>query len=233
MMMMMINLNRTVKIFLIALICFAFLPAIHGQETDFQTRWEAEFRKQFKKNTQVALSLEQHFKENSLQYDRSIVTLIGKYDLPRGFDVRLGARYLLVKNRELQLENRYRLHVDVNYKKSIGQFAAGLRLRTQTGLDDQVFRTDLMNNKLVSRLRLKGEYKIFGTRFTPDAGIEPYLHLNYRDGPQFYRLRNFVGCSYQINLISSIEASYLFDYELNDPTPANASIIWVTYKYQF
>ncbi|MBN2699325.1 MAG: DUF2490 domain-containing protein [Bacteroidales bacterium] len=230
----MIDFRRFRYILPFCVLLFSLVPVeMAGQEIDFQTRWEAAIEKQVTDRIDVSLSLEQHFKNNSLSYDRSQATLIGQFDIVSGLDIRLGARYILVKNKDLRFENRYRLHLDLNYQRDIRQFELGFRLRTQAGFDDGTFSSGLMENKLVSRFRPQVTYHIFGTRFYPFAGIEPYLHLNHQDGPQFYRLRNYLGCNFKINFKNSLELSYLFDYELNEIPPEHASILWITYKFKF
>lgn len=231
-MMMMINFREFFRILPI----FLFLGACNlmaiAQETDFQTRFEGEFEKKFDK-FDLGLSVEQLFKENSLRYDRTMFTLVGQVDLYKDLSLNAGLRWQLVQDLELEVESRFRINIDLNYKWNIGLFYIGLRGRTQYGFDDQVLYKYFRNNKLVTRLKLEAGYHIFGTRITPSAGVEPYLHLNAYDGAQFSKMRYYAGVKYDLNNSNSLELKWLFEDEFNTVYPMNASIIWITYKYQF
>lgn len=223
------------KLFLFIFL-FLFLGVLNltiiGQETDFQTRFEVELEKKFKK-FDLTLSLEQLFNQNSLRYDRSMLTLVGQVDIIKDLSLNAGVRWMLVQDIELEFENRFRANIDLTYKRDIEEFYIGIRSRTQYGFDDQIFYKYFRDNRLVTRLRLEGGYHIFGTRFTPSVGIEPYLHLNHYDGAQFYKMRYSVGTKYDINNANSLELNWLYEDEFNVVYPINASIIWLTYKFQF
>jgi len=231
--MMMIRRRKHQGIYLL-LIPLLFISArLTGQITDFQTRWEAEIEKTFDGPVDLSLSLEQIFKENSLRYDRTMVSLVGKFDLPKGFDVNTGLRWMLVQNNELAYENRGRIHVDLNYDFDISRFNLDLRARLQYGFDDQVFNSPFDENKLVNRYRVRLSYDIFGSRITPSAGVEPYIHLNDYEGSVLYRMRYFAGLEYEISPQHAVKGIYLFDDEINIADPVDAGMIWITYSFQF
>jgi len=48
-----------------------------GQQKDFQSWWELEVNKGLKSGFSLSGELEQRFRNNSLQYDRTLVTLTG------------------------------------------------------------------------------------------------------------------------------------------------------------
>jgi hypothetical protein len=227
---------RSLRFHIAALTILASLsihPELYGQVTDFQTRWEAEIEKKVSKNFDLQLSLEQIFRDNSRRYDRSMATLVGQIDLPYGFRLYPGFRWILANISEMNLEHRLRVHVDLKYDIDIHALTVDLRSRTQYGFDDEFYRIPFSENRLVQRFRVKSEYSVFGTRFSVFAGLEPYLHLNDAEGSGFYKFRSLAGSEYDLNQASSIVLTYLYDREFNVIAPLHVSFFWVTYKFSF
>ena len=68
--------------YLLFLLAF-MLPGHHlwSQQKDFSTWYEAEISGAFGKKTGWSAELEQRFHQNSMQYDRTQLTLVAEYDL--------------------------------------------------------------------------------------------------------------------------------------------------------
>ena len=119
--MMMIKLRKLFRFIFLFLFLGVLNLTIIGQETDFQTRFEVELEKKFKK-FDLTLSLEQLFNQNSLRYDRSMVTLVGQVDIIKDLSLNAGVRWMLVQDIELEFENRFRANIDLTYKLDIENF---------------------------------------------------------------------------------------------------------------
>lgn len=204
-----------------------------GQIQDFQSRFGASIRSEVFSGFDLSLNFEQRFYDNSLRYDRSLVTLGGEYGLGKGFDVSAGARWILVQDARMELNNRFRLNADLSYRYNINYFSIRYRTRFQYGFDDQVLQETFGNAKLANRNRLEIAYHIFGTRFSVFSGGEIYLHINHPTGMFFYRSKLYGGIDYTINLRNEIEVSFTYDNEFNLAEPYDASILGVSYSYRF
>ena len=230
--MMMINSVRHARWLNILVGSFLVCTTLSGQVTDFQTAWEARLAKGFKSGRNLGLSIEQRFRENSNLYDRTMATLEGSYKLAKEFDIDAGARWIIMKNSCLQLENRFRLHADLNYKTALKPVSVSLRTMVQYGFDEQVLRKEPNLLKLYDRNRIELGYHFFGTKWSVLAGYELYTQLFNREGVAFCRSKTTAGVSYDINHRSSLNLTWLYDREFNQANPQHAHMPTLSYSYK-
>ncbi|MCK5135010.1 MAG: DUF2490 domain-containing protein [Bacteroidales bacterium] len=221
---------RRYSLFLSILILFTTGELI-GQRKDFSSWYEFEIDKGLNNGVDLSLEVEQRFKNNSLKYDRTQLTLAGEYDITDYFSTAVGFRALLTTNRELQLQRRYRMHVDATGSHSISGFDLSLRLRLQYGFDDQVFVGYFRDNNLVNRNRLKIEHHLFGSRLGFFATIESWHMFIGDPGRLFYKMRYSAGAQYTLNFRSEFSLRYILEDEFNVVNPLQSHILVLGYSH--
>jgi hypothetical protein len=130
---------------------------------------------------------------------------------------------------------RHRLMLDVTLKRKINRFALSERIRYQIEVQD--FYTSRKGKLAEQFLRFKTDLK-----YSISERITPYISCELRyqirsprgDGPVydngFHRIRNVVGCEYQINKKNSVNLYYLFQTEFNISTPESIYILGIAYS---
>jgi len=231
---MMMMIRRATHISLLTSVAWLCLISnfLSGQVTDFQTALEARLVKEFKSDIDLDLSLEQRFRENSLQYDRTMTTLEGSYKLGKGFSVGSGARWVVMKNTRLELVNRFRLHADLSYKVPVKPVSVSLRSMLQYGFDEQVLRKEPDLASLYDRNRIELGYHFFGTKISIQTGYELYTQLVNRERVVFCRSKTTAGVVYDFNRHSSLSFSWLYDREFNKADPQRAHMTGLSYTYK-
>ena len=149
-MMTMIDGVARICLYIFLLCSFLGPQALYAQVTDFQTFWEATLEKRISPVMDMSLSLEQRFRENSLLYDRTLTTLEAAYSPGKNIGVAAGARWILVKDPRLELENRFRIHAAISYKAGIRSVTLSLRSMFQHGFDEQVLRKIISSQKYMT-----------------------------------------------------------------------------------
>lgn len=197
---------------------------IYGQNMDFQSRASFELSMDLTKDLGASLELGQRFKDNSLRYDRSLITGAVTYDLPKGFSLGAGARYLLVQSSDLLLESRYRFHGDVNYRWKISSFQVKLRDRIQYGFDD-IGSYINFGNKLTNRSRVGVDYDIFGMPISVYSSFEIYLVLNDPTRAVYSLNKIVAGVNWSLPKSMNLKLYYLLEDEVNTRYPQQAHIV--------
>lgn len=207
-------------------------PELKGQEKDFQTWWEAELQVDLPRGFDLSGELEQRFRNNSLQYDRTLVTLTGGYEVNDYLDVGAGFRMVTVQDRELKIRNRFRMHADVTGSYSVARIDLSLRTRLQYGFDDLLDIGSIGLNNLVNRNRLKIGHHIFGTRFSLWASLESWHLLNDVPTRLSYKMRYSGGMEYTLSFVSRLLLRYILEDEFNVRNPMQSHILLVGYQHQ-
>jgi len=218
---------------------YFFLPAlfivslnVSGQVQDFRSWWSADFSKEVTDELEISLDLGQRFRNNSLRYDKSLITAGVEYELFKDFTIEGGYRYIVLKDDRLSWSSRYRVNADAAYDLDLEKFTLQLRERIQYGFDDLNSLDDYGRNKLTNRNRLKAEYDIFGSPVTVFGLGEFFVDLNEHPAflPSGYRVE--AGAQVMLSFTSDLEISYMMDHELNDSNPLTAHVIVVSFSYK-
>ena len=196
-----------------------------GQQKDFQSWWEFSLDKRLSNGFELSGEIEQRFKNNSLQYDRSLVTVAGEYRINEYLDVATGFRAILDSNREMELNAKYRLHMDATGRYSLSGFDLSLRVRFQYGFEDLLDPLFLDVNNFVNRNRLKVAHHIFGTRLGWFGAVESWHLLNDQPNRLLYKMRYSAGVQYTLNFKSQINIRYILEDELNVVNPMQSHIL--------
>lgn len=204
-----------------------------GQESDFQSWWEFEFDYSLNKKWQLQGELEQRFKNNSLQYNRSLLTLGAEYDPLNWLSLGGAGRLVMVADGEGQIHPRYRIHFDATGSYKLSGFTFSLRTRLQYGFEDILVFAILRENNLVSRNRLKVRYHFFGTKFRCFAALESWHNLSSLPDPAFRQIRYQAGLSYDLSFRSRFSLRYIFEDEYNVRNPDQLHILVAGYAHSF
>jgi hypothetical protein len=128
---------------------------------------------------------------------------------------------------------RYRIHFQATGSYDISDFSFSLRTRLQYGFEDFLLFTDLRDNALVIRNRLKGQYHIFGTKFDLFATVESWHNLSKLPAPAFRNMRYSAGLRYGLNFTSAFSLRYIFEDEFNVNNPDRLHILLLSYDHSF
>lgn len=221
----------------IQLICFVVLMLVprglFGQQEDFGSWWEFEMSGRLKNDLKLSGELEQRFKENSLQFDRTLLTLAGDYNVTDYLNLAAGIRTIFITDPESRLHTRFRLHTDATGHYGFGRTEVSLRLRFQYGFEDIFFIGNFSENNFVSRQRIKVAYDIFGTRLGIYGSLENWIRFSDRYGRPLYKIRMVAGTKYDLGRQSRISLRYIFENEFNRVNPFQIHVLALGYSYSF
>lgn len=201
---------------------------LYGQQKDFQTWYELKLNKDLKSGIDLSLEAGQRFENNSMQYDRSLLTLQADYDVTGWLNAELGVRGLLRMNNERRLQPKYRIHTDATLEQPAGEFDLSYRSRLQYGCEEFY---DAGNSELESRNRLEAEYHIFGTRIEVSAYLESYHMLSGSPLRRFFRMRYSARIRYMLGFRSELNLRYILEDEFNVSDPLQSHILTVGFSY--
>jgi len=229
---MMIRGIRTILL-LFLLLFTAVGVSLHAQQKDFQSWYEAQLKTGLKNGINISGELEQRFRNNSLQYDRTFVTLAASYAPLDYLKTGGGMRFLMASDREGVLSPRYRIHADATGKYTLGGVDLSLRARIQYGFEDFLYFSDLRDNVLVGRTRLKAGYRVYGTRLKLFASLEPWGLFHSLDGRFFKKIRYSAGVSYRMSFQSELGLRFILENEFNQTRPLQSNILVLGYSIKF
>ena len=206
---------------------------LQGQTEDFQSWWELELNKEISSRLDLDAELEQRFKNNSLQYSRTLLSLGASYDLSDNFGLAGGARTIFVMDGEQQMHARYRFHLDGVGAYDLSAFDLSLRIRLQYGFEDMLAFRYFSFNALINRNRLKIAHHIFGTRFGWFASAESW-HGSNRDAQWLtFAMRYSAGLRFSPNFTSRFSLRYILEDEFNVVNPRQLHVVVLGYTYRF
>ena len=209
------------------------LVFVRGQDRDFQSWYELEVAKDLTGRLALSGELELRLENNSRKYDRSLLTLGTSYEFNKHIETAAGVRALLVSDRETGLDTRYRLHADLMGTQALSGLDVSLRVRFQYGFRDPRFFSQWMTNSFANRIKLKGDYHIFGTRLDLHAFVESWGLFLEPEASFFQRIRYSAGISYNLNFRSELSLRYILEDEFNQRDPLQAHILVIAFGYDF
>lgn len=232
MMVTMIRGFRTILI-LCLLLCVTAGVSLHAQQKDFQSWYKAELKAGLKNGVSVWGELGQRFRNNSLQYDRSYVSLGASYNSSDYLKIGGGMRFLMASNKEGIISPKYRVHADATGKYAIGDVDLSLRMKVQYGFEEFLYFTDIQDNVFAGRARLKADYHVYGTRINLFATLEPWGLFNNLDGRFLKKVRYSAGATYSLGFNSELGLRYILEDEINQTNPLQSHIIALGYYLKF
>lgn len=222
---------RRGRFFHLFILVFFSSACLHGQLRDFQSWWELELEKKISGKLDLGAELEQRFKNNSLEYGRSLFTLGASYDLADFLRIAGGTRMVLVKDGEQGLGARFRVHLDGTGSLELSGFDLSLRTRLQYGFEDFMDFRYFTLNGLVNRNRLKVARHIFGTRFGWFASAESWHGPGYDSRWITFAMRYSAGLEFRPNFTSRLSLRYILEDEFNVVDPRQLHILVLGYSH--
>lgn len=227
----------TIRRLCFSLSCFLIFSLgavdLQGQVQDFQTWWELQLNKEISGRLDLSGEIEQRFKNNSLQYSRTLLTLGASYDVLDYLRLAGGARTVFVMDGEQQLHARYRFHLDGTGSYDLSGFDLSLRIRLQYGFDEVLTLKYFSMNALVNRNRLKVAQHIFGTRFGWFASVESWHGSNSESQWLSFAMRYTAGARFSPNFTSRFSLRYILEDEFNVINPRQLHVMVLGYTYRF
>ena len=218
------------------LICFIFLflsaAELYGQQKDFGSWWEFEMSGRLKNDLKLSGELEQRFKENTLQFDRTLLTLGGEYNVLDYLNLAAGIRTIFITDPESRLDIRFRIHTDATGRYDFDRTKLSFRLRFQYGFDDIFFIGYFSENNFVSRQRIKAAHDCSGTRLGIFSSLENWIRFDDRYGRPLYKIRLVAGTQYNLGRQSRISLRYIFENEFNSVNPLQIHVLALGYSYR-
>lgn len=215
------------------LLFFIAAADMQGQVKDFQSWWELEFNKEISGRLDLNGEFEQRFKNNSLQYSRTLLTLGASYELFDFLRIGGGVRTTFVMDGEQQLHARYRLNLDGVGMYDLSGFDLSLRLRFQYGFDDFSAFRYINFTTLVNRNRLKVARHIYGTRFGWFASVESWHGSTIESQWRSFAMRYSAGARFSPNFTSRFSLRYILEDEFNVINPRQLHVVVLGYEYRF
>ena len=203
-----------------------------GQQKDFQSWWEFNIDKGLRNGLDLSGEIEQRFRNNSLQYDRSLITLAGEFGINDYLNVGAGLRAILASNRELQLNTKYRIHAEATGGNIFSGFDLSFRIRFQYGFEDLFDPAFKGGNKFGNRYRVKVARHIFGTRLGWFGSVESWTLLNNQSNSLFYKIRYSAGGEFNLNFRSKLNFRYILEDEFHMTNPIQSHILLFGYSYR-
>jgi hypothetical protein len=226
--------NKQSGVFQLIFIFILFLsaPVLYGQQKDFGSWWEFEMDGRLKNNIKLSGELEQRFKENSLQFDRTLLTLGGEYNVLDYLNLAVGIRTIFITDPESRLHTRFRIHTDATGFYDFDRTELSFRLRFQYGFEDIFFIGYFSENNFVSRQRIKVAHDFFGTRLGIFGSLENWIRFDDRYGRPLYKIRLVAGTQYNLGRQSRISLRYIFENEFNSVNPLQIHVLAMGYSYK-
>ncbi len=219
---------RTILLlFLLLFVCTGL--SLHAQQKDFQSWYKAELKAGLKNGVSVWGELGQRFRNNSLQYDRSFVTVGASYSASEYLKTGGGLRFLVASDKEGMMSPKYRIHADATGSYAFGDVEVSMRMRVQYGFEEFLYFTNVWDNVFAGRTRLKADYHVYGTRINLFASMEPWGLFNNLDGRYFKKIRYSAGATYSLNFDSELSLRYILEDEFNQTNPLQSHIIALGY----
>lgn len=209
------------------------LNSVFAQTDDFGVWLSVGAEKKINKWT-IEFEQELRTMENSGKIERISSSLGADYKLFKPLKIGLSYQYITLNDLENDdLQPRHRLNMYAQGKYELGRLTISLRERVQVTYKDETERTYKMNPKWSLRNKLKADYNIPHSPFSPFATFEAFYQLNNPDGNKFDNLRYSLGTEYKLNKHHALNAYLMIDKEINVKNPIKRFVTGVSYVYSF
>jgi hypothetical protein len=176
--------------------------------------------------------LEQRFGEDGFQFDRTMFTLAGDYDLGKYLNLETGGRIFLKKFPEEPIRTLYRYHLDGTGQLQNSRVRLSLRSRFQYIFEGFSNLGDPDRSRLVSRQRFRADYHPFGTRVELAASLESWFLHGGEEGAEFRQVRYSGNFRYNLTFKSDFTFRYILEDEYNRKNPVRKHILLFGYAYR-
>lgn len=228
------TINRYTLFLACSLLLFAGSADLQGQIKDFQSWWELELEKKVSARLDLNAEFEQRFKNNSLQYSGTLMTLAASYDVLDFLSLSGGARTVFFqKGEQMGIGTRFRLHMDGTGSWDLSGYELSLRARVQYAFADLADFRLLSFNGFINRNRLKVDHHIFGSRFDCFAAVESWHGSTLSSRWRTLAMRYSAGLRFTPDFSSRFSLRYMLEDEFNVIYPRQLHIVVAGYSYRF
>ncbi|RED98377.1 DUF2490 domain-containing protein [Marinoscillum furvescens] len=198
------------------LLVFAGLLA-QAQNVDSRLWLGLKVEKEVGKNTELGVSTQYRREANWSTFDQAFIEPFVEQALNDRWSA--GAEYRFRFSRKARtghIVREQRATAFVQYKMDVwSDFELGVKTALQYGMEEAHQELFDRRNELTNRTKAKMEYHLFGTPITFSLAEEMFYQLNQNPAPYVDKCRTTFGLAYECSNSSTIDVSYLFDFEMN------------------
>ncbi len=210
--------------------------AFAQEERDLASWNSVELGYEIDDNWKIGVEGQFRLKENLKTVDEYFGELTVNRKLFKGFDVRLGLRYIRRNDNRGSIqgyENRFRYHLDGRFKHKLGDFRIGYRLRYQNRNELGVSKDEGDFN--VKRVRFKAglEYKIKNWPLDPKIAGELFSRFEEGTESEIDKYRLTLGTEYSLKNAGDIGLFWRLERSIGETIPDILNIIGLSYSYNF
>ncbi|PKQ62300.1 hypothetical protein BZG02_13385 [Labilibaculum filiforme] len=196
---------KKIPYLLLFLLVFTSSAKAQEVENDFQSRTSFTLSTKLLKNLKLNVTPELRF-DDSFALDKYLLETKLSYDLSKEFSLGAAYRYYANKRESKSTEYDNRFTFSAKYEKSFHRFEPSLKLSYTNDSDDD-------SNSNLLRYKTEVKYNIKKSKISPFAGVEAFQEVS---GGDLSKMRYFLGLDYKICKKNYIEASYKYDYFINE-----------------
>lgn len=211
-----------------------FVGTFLYSQTSAQGWFSAEGSKKFfDKSLDVSAELNVRF-QNFSELDKFFPSVTAKYKVADWFKPSLEYRYIVSRNKWGNYPGGHRLNFNTQFYKDFSKFELKLRGRYQYSFD-AISEAENYQPDFDNALRIKPEVEIkLDGDFTPYISAEWFYSMrNSTLGNRFNKFRLSIGTSIKLSKEHSIDVKYMYDTEINLPTPEKRHILGVSYGFKW
>jgi len=217
---------------LLILVFYLFQSIAFGQAiNDFGTWWGAQVRKTFLKDFRVSVAAEVRLNENSSFVKNFYVSPAFRYQplkwLYIGTSYRFDNRYEAV---DRYFNQRHRIAFDLGFMYDVKRFELEYRTRFQMHWENY-FSSKTDYPVMYSRNRLAITYK--WPQLPLNTSLSGELWLPIETNTELNRFRIILAQEYRLKKIHRFQLRFIFQTDLNTPTPVRDYILSVRYIFAF
>jgi len=202
-------------------------------QDDFGSILSASVSKKITKGLNINFEEEFRTRSNFSEVDRFSHALELNYK-PLNF-LKVGGAYNLINfnHEKKSWEIRHRYYFYATGSLNAGQFTLSLRERFQSTKRQGIKQTATrVNPKLYLRSRLKVDYNIRKSKFTPSASVELFNTLNDPVKNEMNQWRGILGVEYKLNKKNFLELYYRYT-NFSDDEEIDKHLFGIGYLFKF
>lgn len=226
-----------IKLFLLGFIILLFvLPAFASEPPpDLRLRNGISLRKKLNNRIDLRLNMEYRLFQNLSRAQQVLFEPEIQWKFASDWDLSAVYRYSQ-SNRGNRFLPEHRITLALSREWQLTDWSFSYRLGSQTELPDY-FYEELSTNvnwpqEFVLRNRVQATYRIFGSRWTPEAGFEWFTKADHQTWKN-HQYRIVGKWSYLISLAASVRFFYFFEHEFNRRNAIDSHVLGIEFHYRF
>jgi hypothetical protein len=156
-----------------------------------------------------------------------------KYKVTKWFRPSLDYRAIFSLNNFGNYSFTNRLNLNAEFKHILNRFSLSARVRYQYSFD-KLISTSEYDSEYDQAIRFKPQisYDINNSFITPVVSVEWFYNPAFGPlGQRFTKYRAFVGVDFEFDSPHEVSIGYMFDQQINRPSPSRKHILSINYAY--